>query len=97
MEFTDEQLQVNNEFLEGDRGMVRVNGVIVESITADNSGNIFFVAAANYAGREGYADYVAYAAWHYDKRVDLLNMIIGDVSYSDCLAATVKYREGERY
>jgi hypothetical protein len=96
MEFSDEQLEVNNEWIEGGNGMVKINGVIVESIVADNAGNIFFIAAAKYAGREGYKDYVAYAAWHYDKRMDELNMIIGDVSYSDCVAGMARYREGRR-
>ena len=97
MEFTDEQLEVNNEWIEGGMGMLKVNNVIVESMAADNAGNIFFIAAGELEWREGYGGHTAYAAWHYDKRIDELHLIIGNVSYADCLAATAKYREGERY
>lgn len=74
-----------------------LDGIVLDSVVADMSGNVYCIAANTYKGYEGYGDYVAFAAYHYDKRIGELNTIIGDVSYSDCLAATVKYREGVRY
>ena len=98
MEFSDEQLEVANEWLE-QRNVTRIviENVVAGSMVADSVGNVFCIAANTYAGRDGYDDYVAYAAYHYDKRVGELNTIISDVSYSDCVAATGKYREGKRY
>jgi hypothetical protein len=97
MEFSDEQLEVNNEWLAQRINRIVIENVVAGSMTADMSGNTFCVAANTYKGDEGYDDYVAYAAYHYDSRVGELNTIISDVSYSDCVAATVKYREGVRY
>jgi hypothetical protein len=74
-----------------------LDGIVLDSVVADMSGNVYCVAAHTYPSDEGYDDYVAYAAYHYDKRIGELNTIISDVSYSDCVAATVKYREGVRY
>ena len=95
MEFSDEQLECGNEWLEGGKGMVIMNGVIVESIVADSVGNLFFISVY-YAGTYGTDTVKTYAAWHYDKRIGELNTIISDVSYSDCVAAIGKFREGRR-
>jgi len=95
MEFSDEQLEVNNEWLE-QRETVIVDNVVLDSVLADSVGNVFWVAANTYAGTDGYENYVAYAAYHYDKRIGLLNTIVDDVSYSDCLAAMARFREGQR-
>lgn len=97
MEFTDEQLEVNNEYLE-QLGVTNIlmEDVVAGSMVSDSVGNTFCIAADTYAGRDGYEDYMAFAAYHYDNRMGELHTIISDVSYSDCVAATGKYREGRR-
>jgi hypothetical protein len=97
MDFTDEQLEVNNEWLEQRINRIVIENVVAGSMVSDSVGNTFCIAANTYAAEYGYDDYVAYAAYHYDNRIGELNTIISDVSYSDCVAAMARYREGERY
>ena len=96
MEFTDEQLEVNNEWLEQRINRIVIENVVAGSMVTDSVGNTFCIAANTYAGRDGYPDYVAYAAYHYDNRIGQMTTVISDVSYSDCVAGMARYREGRR-
>lgn len=97
MEFTDEQLEVHGEYMDSlVRERETMDGVILSSVVADSVGNLFFITEGVMEYREGYGGFVPYAAYHYDKRVGELNVIVSDVSYADCVAATGKFREGRR-
>lgn len=98
MEFSEEQLEVNNEYMENMlRQQETIDGVILSSVVADSVGNIFFITRNGMEYVEGYGSMVKHSAWHYDKRTGELFEIVSDVSYADCLRATGAYREGRRY
>lgn len=71
--------------------MERVDGVVLDSVIVDNSGNVFFVAGEYYATPNG----ETFGAWHYDKRTKDLYSIISVVEYDYAVAYIAKYREGE--
>jgi hypothetical protein len=71
--------------------MRTLDGVIVNSIIVDNSGNVFFATRDNFATPNG----ETFSAWHYDKRTEESYNIISSVDYNYALAYIAKYREGE--